>query len=81
MSGFFTSARLVRYELPQEATLAVAIDSSSNAIEDAPGTEYGSSTDFGEYLSKIARLTRSNDTLPIDQPENLRSVTSSMCNS
>lgn len=56
---------------------AVAINSSSIAIEAWPDTAYGSSVGRSEYLSSSEGLTLARFTWPIVQPAKRRSLTSS----
>ena len=56
---------------------AVAINSSSKAREILPDTEYGSSSGFSAYLSKMFELILDMLTCPIVQPPKRRSEISS----
>ena len=47
---------------------AVAINSSSNASDTLPEAEYGSSSAFSEYLSKMEWFSLSRLTVPMVQP-------------
>ena len=56
---------------------AVAINSSSSANDILPDTEYGSSSGFSEYLSKIELFSLATLTCPMVQPPKRRSEISS----
>ena len=56
---------------------AVAIRSSSRACDTLPDTEYGSSSAFSEYFSRMDVLIRSTLTWPMVQPLKRRSLISS----
>ena len=66
-------------ELPQARPMmeAVAISSSSRASDTWPDTEYGSSSGFSAYFSKIEALMRVMLTSPMVQPAKRRSEISS----
>lgn len=79
VTRFHHMGGIAGFELTQARPMmeAVAISSSSRASDTWPDTEYGSSSDFSAYFSKIEALMRVMLTSPMVQPAKRRSEISS----